>query len=159
MNEPIKVRGKIIKFYDMTTKEDAKAEISLTPQELAEQLTYEEILRLSFNKFGVKDPQPPQDKDLKKLCEATQDGTLKEMFKGYCSCLEPLYPYKKNKPPFNKLCGKCKLPLPPAKIEIEKLDYVDLCICDYGDTDKIIEHIITLAKKVNEVIRLIREDK
>jgi hypothetical protein len=67
----------------------------------------------------------PQDKDLKKLCEATQDGTLKEMFKEYCSC--------EMKDPNNSgECINCRLPinfkpLPPAK-KIEEYKTLQECI-------------------------------
>ena len=39
--------------------------------------------------------------------------------------------------------------------EIEELNYGELCVCDYADTDKIIDHILTLAKKQNETIQAV----
>ena len=50
------------------------------------------------------------------------------------------------------LSGKIKQELPPQGW-IDELKYEELCVCDYADTDKIIEHILTLAKKINELIR------
>lgn len=55
-------------------------------------------------------------------------------------------------------CNKEKIMCRCAKAEpeeIKELDYSELVICDYGDTDRIIEHILVLARKQNEVIQAV----
>ena len=38
----------------------------------------------------------------------------------------------------------------PAEKEIKQINLADLCHCDYGDTDRITDHLLTLATKINE---------
>ena len=69
----------------------------------------------------------------------------------YCSC-----EMKDPADDGSSKCMNCGLkinfkPIPKAE-RIEELDYGELCNCDYGDTDRITDHILTLAKKTNELI-------
>ena len=114
-------------------------------------VTAQDLLDVWNHKKMPHEFEPQPDKDLKKLCEATQDGALKEMFKKqeYCSG----HIIKDNE------CSICHLPLPPQPKGIEPIKYEDIVTCDYGDTDRIIDYLLVLAKKINEVIRLIREER
>jgi hypothetical protein len=52
-------------------------------------------------------------------------------------------------------CGSALIPekpLPP-KEKIEELNLPSLAVCDYGDTDRVVKHLLTLGKKVQELIR------
>jgi hypothetical protein len=46
---------------------------------------------------------------------------------------------------------------PKPKDRIEPLDPADICHCDYGDTDRITDHLITLARKINENTKAINK--
>ena len=189
MNE-IKVKGRITLLtndkgrVEFTTIDEAT--ISLTPQELLEQLTANQLCHLHMEIEKIINPQPPQDKDLKKLCEATQDGTLKEMFKKqeYCSCPRDYKPgdvIKCDEVFPVPICAKCHLPIrkePPQKYcscEKPKEDFNNgvhphYCFCGKPlPPAKKIEELKTsgfhspeeyrLIDKLNEVIRLIREER
>jgi len=34
----------------------------------------------------------------------------------------------------------------------EKLSLPDLCTCDYGDTDRVIDYLMVISRKINEII-------
>jgi len=103
-----------------------------SPPDLNAQCTKNHICKECYE----KDKPPPITNSLcetcQEICKATYKRTSCPLYKSVCGC------------------GK------PEKIK--ELDYGKLCVCDYGDTDKIIEHILTLAKKINSIIHFLDKE-
>ena len=55
-------------------------------------------------------------------------------------------------------CALYKTKEVPKEV-LEALDIPELAVCDYGDTNKIVDHLIVIAHKTNELIEYIKKER
>ena len=68
---------------------------------------------------------------------------------GYCECQDKGYSKNSN------YCSLCNKPVKPEeqKAELpERLDVMDLLVCEYGNTDRMLDHIQTLGNQINAIL-------